>query len=86
MAIRFTLGVVEAAVMPAMLIYISNWFTKTERSRANTFLILGNPVTVLWMSIVSGYLIQGVGLARDVYYRRHSGGAVGGMLVDSGAR
>ncbi len=39
--------------MPAMLIYISNWFTKSERSRANTFLILGNPVTVLWMSVVS---------------------------------
>ncbi|MBP9641880.1 MFS transporter [Budvicia aquatica] len=61
MAIRFTLGVVEAAVMPAMLIYISNWFTKGERSRANTFLILGNPVTVLWMSIVSGYLITAYG-------------------------
>ena len=61
MAIRFILGIVEAAVMPAMLIYISNWFTKTERSRANTFLILGNPVTVLWMSIVSGYLIQALG-------------------------
>ncbi|VEC87702.1 tartrate transporter [Raoultella ornithinolytica] len=61
MVIRFTLGIVEAAVMPAMLIYISNWFTKTERSRANTFLILGNPVTVLWMSIVSGYLIQSWG-------------------------
>ena len=61
MAIRFTLGVVEAVVMPAMLIYISNWFTKTERSRANTFLVLGNPVTVLWMSIVSGYLIHSWG-------------------------
>ena len=60
-AIRFILGVVEAAVMPAMLIYISNWFTKSERSRANTFLILGNPVTVLWMSVVSGYLIQSFG-------------------------
>ncbi|CAH0246538.1 MFS transporter [Erwinia aphidicola] len=60
-AIRFTLGVVEAAVMPAMLIYISNWFTKSERSRANTFLILGNPVTVLWMSVVSGYLIDAFG-------------------------
>ena len=60
-AIRFTLGVVEAAVMPAMLIYISNWFTKSERSRANTFLILGNPVTVLWMSVVSGYLIESFG-------------------------
>jgi len=60
-AIRFILGVVEAAVMPAMLIYISNWFTKSERSRANTFLILGNPVTVLWMSVVSGYLIHAYG-------------------------
>ncbi|MEA9389971.1 MFS transporter [Acerihabitans sp. TG2] len=61
MAIRFALGVVEAAVMPALLIYISNWFTKAERSRANTFLILGNPVTVLWMSVVSGYLINAFG-------------------------
>jgi sugar phosphate permease len=61
MAIRFALGVVEAAVMPALLIYISNWFTQTERSRANTFLILGNPVTVLWMSVVSGYLINSFG-------------------------
>jgi sugar phosphate permease len=61
MAIRFLLGVVEAAVMPAMLIFISNWFTKGERSRANTFLILGNPVTVLWMSVVSGYLVHEFG-------------------------
>ncbi|EKT57297.1 MFS transporter [Providencia burhodogranariea] len=59
--IRFSLGVAEAAVMPAMLIYISNWFTQSERSRANTFLILGNPVTVLWMSVLSGYLIQAFG-------------------------
>lgn len=56
--IRFALGVVESAVMPAMLIFLSHWFTKQERSRANTFLILGNPVTVLWMSIVSGYLLK----------------------------
>ncbi|OLU33100.1 2-ketogluconate transporter [Pseudomonas sp. PA15(2017)] len=57
-AIRFLLGVVEAAVMPAMLIYLCHWFTRQERSRANTLLILGNPVTILWMSVVSGYLIQ----------------------------
>jgi sugar phosphate permease len=59
--IRFVLGIVESAVMPAMLILLSRWFTKTERSRANTFLILGNPVTILWMSILSGYLIDSVG-------------------------
>lgn len=59
--IRFMLGVVESAVMPAMLILLTRWFTKAERSRANTFLILGNPATILWMSIVSGYLINSVG-------------------------
>ncbi|GMA57592.1 sugar phosphate permease [Alicyclobacillus sacchari] len=55
---RFLLGIVESVVMPAMLIFISHWFTNGERSRANTFLILGNPITVLWMSVISGYLIQ----------------------------
>lgn len=59
--IRFMLGVVESAVMPSMLILLSRWFTKKERSRANTFLILGNPVTILWMSILSGYLINSLG-------------------------
>lgn len=59
--IRFMLGVVESAVMPSMLVFLSHWFTKAERSRANTFLILGNPATVLWMSILSGYLIESVG-------------------------
>lgn len=58
--IRFMLGVVESAVMPSMLILLSRWFTKKERSRANTFLILGNPATILWMSILSGYLINSV--------------------------
>jgi sugar phosphate permease len=59
--IRFMLGVVESAVMPSMLIFLSRWFTKAERSRANTFLILGNPATILWMSILSGYLVDSVG-------------------------
>ncbi|WP_419884149.1 MFS transporter [Peribacillus sp. B-H-3] len=59
--IRFMLGVVESAVMPSMLIFLSHWFTKAERSRANTFLILGNPATVLWMSILSGYLLNSFG-------------------------
>ncbi|MEJ7587274.1 MAG: MFS transporter [Ferruginibacter sp.] len=59
--IRFMLGVVESAVLPSMVVFLSRWFTKSERSRANTFLILGNPATLLWMSILSGYLIRSVG-------------------------
>lgn len=58
---RFLLGMVEGVVLPGMLVFLTHWFTKRERSRANTFLILGNPVTVLWASILSGYLIQWLG-------------------------
>jgi len=57
LADRFLLGVVEAAVIPAMLVFLTHWFSSRERGRADTFLILGNPVTLLWMSVLSGYLI-----------------------------
>ncbi len=56
--IRFLLGVVESAIWPSMIILLSRWFLKTERSKANAFLTLGNPLTVLWMSILSGYLVS----------------------------
>ncbi|WP_306184012.1 MULTISPECIES: MFS transporter [unclassified Streptomyces] len=56
--VRFLLGLVEGAVLPAMVILLSRWFTKRERGRANSVLILGNPVTVLWLTAVSGYLID----------------------------
>jgi sugar phosphate permease len=58
---RFLLGVSESVVLPAMLIFLSHWFSRAERSRTNTILILGNPVTVLWMSIVSAYLVNAIG-------------------------
>lgn len=58
---RFLLGVAESVIFPAMLLLLTRWFTRAERSRANTFLILGNPVTVLWMSAITGYLIHAFG-------------------------
>jgi len=61
LVIRFMLGVFESAVFPSMIVLISRWFTREERSRANTLLMFGNPVTILWMSIISGYLIHAMG-------------------------
>ncbi|MEO8301108.1 MAG: MFS transporter [Rhizomicrobium sp.] len=58
---RFLLGVVESAVLPAMLILQSRWYTRSERARANAFLVLGNPATMLWMSLLSGYLVAAAG-------------------------
>ncbi len=58
---RLLLGVAESLIFPSMLILLTNWFTRQERSRANAILILGNPVTVTWMAAVTGYLIQAAG-------------------------
>lgn len=58
---RFLLGIVESAVLPALLILQARWYSRGERARANALLIMGNPVTLLWMSVVSGYLAAGLG-------------------------
>lgn len=59
--VRFLLGVAESVIFPAILLLLTRWFTKQERSRANAIFILGNPITVLWMSAITGYLIQAYG-------------------------
>ena len=61
---RVLLGVAESLIFPAMLLLLTQWFTRAERSRANALLMLGNPLTVLWMSAVTGYLIQSLGWQR----------------------
>ena len=58
---RLLLGVAESLIFPSMLILLTRWFTRAERSRANAILILGNPVTVMWMAAATGYLIHAVG-------------------------
>lgn len=58
---RLLLGVAESVILPASLLLLTRWFTRSERSFANTILILGNPITVLWMSAITGYLIQSFG-------------------------
>jgi sugar phosphate permease len=58
---RFMLGVAESLVFPVMLHLLTNWFTRAERSRANAFLMLGNPLTLLLMSPITGFLIDKLG-------------------------
>lgn len=55
---RILLGSVEGVVLPAMLIFLTRWFTRPERSRSNSILMVTNPVTVATASAVSGVLIQ----------------------------
>jgi sugar phosphate permease len=61
---RFLLGVAESIIFPALLLLLTRWFTRSDRSRANVLLMLGNPVTVLWMSAITGFLIERFGWQR----------------------
>jgi sugar phosphate permease len=61
---RVLLGIAESLIFPAMIYLLAQWFTRAERSRANMLLIVGNPGTVLWMSVLTGYLIQAYGWQR----------------------
>jgi len=61
---RLLLGIAESVILPTMIILLANWFTKAERSRANALCILGNPLTLLWMSAITGFLISAVGWQR----------------------
>ena len=55
---RFLLGAVEGVVFPSLLVFLTHWFTRRERSKANSLLILGNPLTMLWASMASGALVD----------------------------
>ena len=61
---RFLLGVAESLVFPVMLHLLTQWFTRAERSRANAILMLGNPLTLLLMSPITGFLIEKLGWQR----------------------
>ncbi len=58
---RLLLGLAESLVFPVMIHLLTLWFTRAERSRANTILMLGNPITLLLMSPITGFLIQKLG-------------------------
>ena len=63
--VRTLLGAVESVVFPAMLVFLTHWFTAAAsvRPKANTLLILGNPLTMTTVSVISGFLID--------YFDRH---------------
>jgi sugar phosphate permease len=65
---RFLLGIAESLIFPVMLLLLTRWFTRAERSRANSILLLGNPVTVLWMSALTGLLIDRFGWQRTFIF------------------
>jgi ACS family 4-hydroxyphenylacetate permease-like MFS transporter len=56
--LRALVGVTEAGFLPGMLVYLTFWFPRVYRARANALFMIAMPVTAALGSVVSGYLLE----------------------------
>ncbi|HTV61948.1 MAG TPA: MFS transporter [Verrucomicrobiae bacterium] len=56
-AMRFFLGVAESAVFPATYVLMMNWFSRSERARANAYWLLCQPLAVAASAPLTGWLL-----------------------------
>lgn len=58
LAARFLLGVFEGGVQPALMVMINRWFSLSEKTRANSFFIMHNPVATLITGPFAGLILS----------------------------
>lgn len=57
-AIRAIVGIAEAGFMPGMLLYLTQWFPSSHRSRANAIFMLAMPFTAMFGAVITGYILN----------------------------
>jgi MFS transporter, ACS family, 4-hydroxyphenylacetate permease len=55
---RAIVGIAEAGFFPGMFLYMTYWFPRTCRARANALFVMGIPVTIAAASTTSGFILQ----------------------------
>jgi MFS transporter, ACS family, 4-hydroxyphenylacetate permease len=56
--IRALTGAAEAGFLPGILLYLTYWFPRSCRARANALFIMGIPATIAIASTLSGFILQ----------------------------
>jgi MFS transporter, ACS family, 4-hydroxyphenylacetate permease len=56
--IRALVGAAEAGFLPGILLYLTFWFPRSCRARANALFIMGIPATIAVASTISGVVLQ----------------------------
>jgi MFS transporter, ACS family, 4-hydroxyphenylacetate permease len=56
--IRAVVGAAEAGFLPGILLYLTYWFPRSCRARANALFIMGIPATIAIASTLSGFILQ----------------------------
>jgi MFS transporter, ACS family, 4-hydroxyphenylacetate permease len=57
-ALRALTGLAEAGFMPAVLLYLTYWFPSAYRARATAMFIMAQPITIMFGSSVSGFILD----------------------------
>ncbi|MCW2306331.1 ACS family phthalate transporter-like MFS transporter [Rhodobium gokarnense] len=60
--LRFLLGVAEAGAFPGIILYLSYWFPAERRGRITSLFAMGAPVSGIFGSLISGWLLTLDGL------------------------
>ena len=60
--LRALVGAAEAGFLPGILLYLTYWFPRSCRARANALFIMGIPATIAIASTISGFILQMDGL------------------------
>lgn len=55
---RALTGLAEAGFMPGLLLYLTYWFPASHRARATSFFIMAQPITIMFGSTVSGFILE----------------------------
>jgi ACS family 4-hydroxyphenylacetate permease-like MFS transporter len=56
--IRALVGAAEAGLLPGILLYLTYWFPRSFRARANAVFIMGLPASIAAASTISGFILQ----------------------------
>jgi MFS transporter, ACS family, 4-hydroxyphenylacetate permease len=56
--IRALVGAAEAGLLPGILLYLTYWFPRSFRARANAGFIMGLPASIAVASTISGFILQ----------------------------
>lgn len=56
--LRMLVGITEAGFLPGILVYLTYWFPAYYRARANALFMIAMPVTMMFGSLVSGYILD----------------------------
>ncbi len=57
-AIRFVVGLAEGGFLPGVLLYLTLWFPKAHRAKANALFMIAQPLTIATGSVVSDIIFS----------------------------